>query len=75
MGVCRKGFTSCRNGVRTQCLNQVIDSPEQCNGLDDDCDGKTDEGVKNACGTCGADRVPQEDCVVRGREAAPRATA
>ncbi len=33
---------------------------EACNGKDDDCDGKTDEAVKNACGGCGA--VPKEAC-------------
>jgi predicted Zn-dependent peptidase len=26
---------------------------ESCNGKDDDCDGKIDEGVQNACGDCG----------------------
>lgn len=33
---------------------------ETCNGVDDDCDGQIDEGVKNACGGCGA--VPSETC-------------
>ncbi|MCB9554177.1 MAG: putative metal-binding motif-containing protein [bacterium] len=33
---------------------------EVCNGGDDDCDGRTDEGVLNACGQCGA--VPGEVC-------------
>ncbi len=33
---------------------------ESCNGFDDDCDGLIDEGVTNACGTCGA--VPAESC-------------
>ncbi len=26
---------------------------EVCNGIDDNCDGETDEGVSNACGGCG----------------------
>jgi len=26
---------------------------ESCNGLDDDCDGRVDEGVANECGGCG----------------------
>lgn len=34
--------------------------PEACNGQDDDCDGKTDDGVTNACGQCGV--VPTEIC-------------
>lgn len=29
-------------------------SREYCNGIDDDWDGQTDEGVLNACGECGA---------------------
>ncbi|MDP6947373.1 MAG: hypothetical protein QF464_24710, partial [Myxococcota bacterium] len=33
---------------------------EVCNGADDDCDGDTDEGVRNACGGCGP--VPEEVC-------------
>jgi len=33
---------------------------ETCNGADDDCDTRIDEGVTNACGTCGA--VPVEVC-------------
>ncbi|MEZ4434231.1 MAG: MopE-related protein [bacterium] len=33
---------------------------EVCDGVDDDCDGRVDEGVANACGGCGA--VPVEVC-------------
>ena len=31
----------------------VETSIEVCNGRDDDCDNRTDEGVLNACGACG----------------------
>ena len=31
-----------------------------CDGYDNDCDGQTDEGLLNACGSCGAD--PTEIC-------------
>ncbi|MBW2459488.1 MAG: putative metal-binding motif-containing protein, partial [Deltaproteobacteria bacterium] len=34
---------------------------EVCDGKDNDCDGKTDEGVSNACGTCAS-----EDCTSIG---------
>ncbi len=33
---------------------------EDCNGLDDDCDGAIDEGALNTCGLCGP--VPDEVC-------------
>jgi len=33
---------------------------ESCNSIDDDCDGTTDEGVRNRCGTCGPE--PPEVC-------------
>jgi len=40
--------------VRDSLLSEV------CNLLDDDCDTRIDEGVQNACGTCGP--VPSETC-------------
>jgi hypothetical protein len=33
---------------------------EICNGVDDDCDAQTDEGLLNACGQCGP--TPDEVC-------------
>jgi hypothetical protein len=29
------------------------EAPELCNGIDDNCDGVIDEGVRNDCGSCG----------------------
>ncbi|MEE2757846.1 MAG: MopE-related protein [Myxococcota bacterium] len=40
-------------------LTEAIPS-ERCNGQDDDCDGRVDEGVLNQCGACGDD--PEELC-------------
>lgn len=37
-----------------------IPMPEQCNGIDDDQDGSTDEGIANVCGGCGG--IPPEGC-------------
>ena len=57
--------TSCGStGERTcdsECTWRPCQPPEEiCNGVDDDCDGDVDEGVLNACGTCGS--VPDEIC-------------
>lgn len=42
-GICAAGFTQCTaNG--TTCKGTTEGSTERCNGLDDNCDGQTDEG-------------------------------
>ncbi|MCK4496997.1 MAG: PKD domain-containing protein [Candidatus Aenigmarchaeota archaeon] len=50
VGICELGQSQCIGGVWGSCIGSVM--PEQhdiCdNGLDDDCDGETDEG----CGLC-----------------------
>ncbi len=42
-GVCANGTMHCINGVLL-CQQDVQPSSEICNGLDDNCDGQTDEG-------------------------------
>lgn len=42
-GVCADGVTQCRDG-ELQCVATQGKGTEACNGLDDDCDGDTDEG-------------------------------
>jgi MYXO-CTERM domain-containing protein len=42
-GVCGDGVLQCRDGALT-CVPTQTPSPEECNALDDDCDGDTDEG-------------------------------
>lgn len=36
--------------------------PEVCNGIDEDCDGTADNGLRNACGAACGHVVPPEDC-------------
>jgi len=53
-GVCAAGTEHCQMGS-LQCVANNLGQPEQCNGLDDDCDQQTDEnnpGGGVACG-CG----------------------
>ncbi len=56
-GTC-KGFRQCTADGLTAC-NATVAKPEECNGLDDDCNGKTDDfqagatcDLKNEFGTC-----------------------
>ncbi len=63
VGACqRTGKNKCDSaGTGTTCdVSPGNPSTESCDGVDNDCDGETDEGVKNACGTCGP--VPTEVC-------------
>lgn len=43
-GVCASGVTVCDQG-QLSCSPLFESSGEQCNGLDDDCDGQTDDGA------------------------------
>jgi hypothetical protein len=51
-GICAAGTTVCTAGGQTLCSQNVQPSAESCNGLDDNCDGVTDEGYGTgvACG-------------------------
>ncbi|MBD3311232.1 MAG: hypothetical protein GF349_01890 [Candidatus Magasanikbacteria bacterium] len=51
---------SCVNGQPEGTCTPGRPSSEECNNLDDDCDGDVDEGVRNACGDCGPE--PEELC-------------
>ncbi len=43
VGICKEGFTQCKNGRWAPCQGYILPKTEICqNGKDDDCDGKTD---------------------------------
>ena len=41
-GVCKKGIQTCVNGNWGSCEGEILPKEEDCNGLDDDCDGLVD---------------------------------
>ncbi|MDA3864281.1 MAG: MopE-related protein [Deltaproteobacteria bacterium] len=47
VGICTSGTQTCSTGSWSSCSGEVLPAPETCNGLDDNCDGQTDEGVLN----------------------------
>ncbi|MCG8555856.1 MAG: SUMF1/EgtB/PvdO family nonheme iron enzyme [Proteobacteria bacterium] len=51
VGQCKPGTERCLNGVWGDCVGQIGPMPEVCNGKDDDCDTRIDEGlgVGEAC--------------------------
>jgi len=63
---CCDGHWECQNGVDV-CVPNAITANEECNGVDDDCDGRIDEGAQCeqplVCwfGDC-AFRVPPDGC-------------
>ena len=41
VGTCQAGQAVCTDGVWGPCVGEVTPGGEACNGLDDDCNGKT----------------------------------
>jgi hypothetical protein len=50
VGACRRGTETCSAGAWGACVGAIMPSFEFCNGVDDDCDGETDED-----GSCATD--------------------
>jgi len=53
VGECAPGVNICRGGMLV-CEGAIDPIPEECNSLDDDCDGTVDEGLPLG-GPCGTD--------------------
>ncbi|MBI2898169.1 MAG: DUF4114 domain-containing protein [Deltaproteobacteria bacterium] len=66
LGECELGSMTCVDG-HFECLGESAPSPEECNGLDDDCDGVIDDGNPGGGLECDADRCrPGETRCVDG---------
>ncbi|MCB9599378.1 MAG: hypothetical protein H6720_03305 [Sandaracinus sp.] len=52
VGVCTGGTALCLSGHWGLCRGARVPTPEACDGEDDDCDGRIDEGVTSPCGGC-----------------------
>jgi hypothetical protein len=71
VGICRLGFQRCDSGDWLDCQRAVVPVDEQCNGLDDDCDGfvPTDEADADGDGFAPC----AEDCDDSNPELHPQA--
>jgi hypothetical protein len=52
VGACHIGEQRCGTRGWLACEGSVLPTFERCNGLDDDCDGRSDETVRSPCGGC-----------------------
>jgi hypothetical protein len=68
LGACRAGQRVCRSGTWQACAGAVGPSDEACNAIDDDCDGKVDDGfgVGEPCDGPDSDRCEDDVRTCKG---------
>lgn len=49
VGECESGRQNCIEGMWSACIGRVEPRAESCNGLDDDCNGTVDDGLRIGC--------------------------
>ena len=50
VGICYRGTKNCYEGEWSACVDEMVPlNAEECNGLDDNCNGETDENLQNCC--------------------------
>jgi hypothetical protein len=69
VGICTRGMTMCTGGMLV-CTGGTGPRAEVCNGLDDNCDGRVDEGNPGGGASCGSSVgvcTPGTEACVAGR--------
>ncbi|MCB9789209.1 MAG: hypothetical protein H6744_21240 [Deltaproteobacteria bacterium] len=66
-GECAAGKQQCAGGTWTPCMGAGVLEAEACNGVDDDCDGATDEGCPCVVGLTEGCATPAGSCGLYAR--------